>query len=54
MSKVNLEEKMKLAKANRRAKRTPVFATMRSDRKVQTSPKRRHSWRTSKIKKDKN
>ena len=53
MSKVNLEEKMKLAKANRRAKRTPVFATMRSKRTVQSSPKRRYSWRTSKIKKDK-
>jgi|GEM_PF-4802184 len=50
MSKIDVDDKMVLAKANRKKKRTPIFAVIRTGRKAE-SPKRRYS--RSKIKKKK-
>ena len=53
MVKKDLNRKKRLAKKTRQNRKVPVFATIRSKRKVQTNPRSR-VWRTDKInKKDK-
>ncbi|MEM4295460.1 MAG: hypothetical protein QXI89_01690 [Candidatus Anstonellales archaeon] len=48
MAKNNLGIKMRLAKKTRQNRRVPVFAFLRSKRKVRNNPKQRN-WRTDKI-----
>lgn len=49
MGRKTLGVKKRLGKLKRQGRRAPVWITMKSKRKVYSSPKRR-SWRTSKIK----
>lgn len=44
-----LAKKLRLAKANKQNRRVPLWAMLKTNRKVRTHPKMRH-WRRSKIK----
>ena len=48
MAKKNLETKLRLEKATRQNRGVPVFAVVRSKRKVRNNPKRRN-WRHNKM-----
>jgi large subunit ribosomal protein L39e len=48
MGRNNKELKLMLAKRTRQNRRVPVFAFLRSKRKVRDNPKQRN-WRTDKI-----
>ncbi len=48
MAKNNLETKLRLGKKTRQERGVPVFAVVRSKRKVRTNPKRRN-WRRDKM-----
>lgn len=48
MGKKDLNKKKRLAKAERKNRRLPVFVTIRTKRKVQWNIKRRN-WRTDKL-----
>jgi large subunit ribosomal protein L39e len=45
----NLPKKLRLAKKNKQNRRVPIFAMMKTARKLRTHPKARQ-WRRSKIK----
>jgi large subunit ribosomal protein L39e len=49
MGRNNLIIKMRLAKKTRQNRRVPMFAIIRSKRKVRNNPKQRN-WRTDKLK----
>ena len=49
VGKNNLLVKLRLAKKTRQNRRVPVFAVIRSKRKVRDNPKQRN-WRTDKLK----
>jgi large subunit ribosomal protein L39e len=44
-----LAKKLRLAKANKQNRRVPLWATMKTNRKVRSHPKMRH-WRRSNLK----
>ncbi|MHA1616022.1 MAG: 50S ribosomal protein L39e [Candidatus Njordarchaeales archaeon] len=44
-----LAKKLRLAKANKQNRLPPVFVRIKTNRRVMTSPKRRH-WRRNKLK----
>ena len=48
MSKKSQAKKAKLVKAQRATRGVPVFVRMKTQRKVMSSPKRRH-WRSGKL-----
>jgi len=48
MSKKTQLKKAKLIKAHRATRGVPVFVRMKTQRKVMSSPKRRH-WRSGKL-----
>ena len=48
MSKKSSAKKARLVKANRATRGVPVFVRIKTQRKVMSSPKRRH-WRSGKL-----
>jgi len=44
-----LAKKLRLAKANKQNRMVPVFVRIKTNRRVMTTPKRRH-WRRNKLK----
>jgi ribosomal protein L39E len=49
MSKKTPEKKARLRKARKRAKPVPLFVRLKTDRKISSTPARRH-WREKKLK----
>ena len=45
----DLSKKTTLVKANRTAKRAPVWVYAKTNRKVRDSPKSKRNWRTKKL-----